>query len=151
VRTTGLVPVPSPHKLVHSAAPARIRRSYLWQAQIGWSSKSTLQFLSAHGIYEKRGAATSTKRETGDTDRSRATSKDIDTHWDQIFVDLHPGEPYTQLHRTQVFVDDMSLNLANEMCTPGVDENPGLRLQPPPFTANGVSIEATLRSYKFRM
>ena len=36
----------------------------------------------------------------------------------------------------------MPLNLANEICTPGVDENPGLRVCPPSLIANGVRVDA---------
>jgi hypothetical protein len=49
---------------------------------------------------------TSTKCETGEADRTTATSNNVDALGDRVLVDLRPGKSRANLHCPRVFVDD---------------------------------------------
>ena len=86
---------------------------------------------------ERRMTLTFTKSKASNANTIYATSDNTEALGNKISVHTRPRRPAPISTVRESLLMTMSLNRVIEMCTPGVDENPGLVACPPPFTANG--------------
>jgi hypothetical protein len=79
--------------------------------------------------------------------RAPTTLMPLGTMYEYTSIQVSPAPISTVSESSWI---TMSLNLVIEICTPGVDENPGLRVCPPSLIANGVRVDASCWSCSFR-
>ena len=81
---------------------------------------------------------TSTECQPCNTNAGYTPTNDVHSSPAKTLIDLAPSEARPNLDRPILGTTLVELSRVNAICTPGVDENPGFELCPPPLTAKGV-------------